>query len=95
MIYWNNEVDLNELVGQKIKDIEGLESGSGEVRVFTEEGNEYLFYHLQDCCESVYLNDYEISSNSLNSGTVLSAEVVTNTHDNKPSEYSDSWTWLL
>ena len=42
---WNKKVELSELNGKVIKEITGLEENSDEVRIFTECGNEYLFYH--------------------------------------------------
>ena len=50
---------LDILVGQTITTIEGLEKYSDEVIIRTEEGNSYVFYHSQDCCESVSLEDYD------------------------------------
>ena len=96
MSYWNNRVELTELAGEVISRIDGLEKGSEEVRVFTECGNEYLFYHDQDCCESVDLNDFEMSSDSLVGGTIISAEEIVNDDDGeKPSDWSESWRWTF
>jgi len=96
MDYWGQEVELTELVGKKIKEITGLEKESEEVRIFTEDGNEYLFYHSQDCCESVALNDFEVSANTLEGATVLSAEaVVSDDEGEKPDEWAVSWTWTF
>ena len=100
-MYWDKEVDLKTIIGKKIVDIKGLEKSSDEVRIFTEDGNEYLFYHEDDCCESVDLNDFEGDIDKLIGSVILSAEVVTNdsdedeNKDEKPSEYSESWTWTF
>lgn len=93
-MYLDNNVPLSELVGKKIKAITGLEEGSDEVRIFTDDGREYMFYHSQDCCESVRLNDLELSSKSLVGGTVISSEAVEG-EDEKPDEWSESWTWTF
>jgi len=87
--------ELDELVGKKIKEIKGLEKESEEVRIFTEDGNEYLFYHPQDCCEQVNLNDFEMSSDTLVGGTVLSAEAVERDNEGEKPEGAESYTWTF
>lgn len=94
MSYWNKEVELNVLVGKTIKNITGLEKESDEVRIFTECGQEYMFYHSQDCCESVELNDYDGEAEDLIGGLVTSAEIAGGDHDKEP-EYADSFTWTF
>ena len=96
-MYWNNRVELSELQGKTIKDITGLDQGSDAVKITTECGKEYLFYHEQDCCESVNLEDFEVSADSLVGGLIVSAEEVTShdDEDKKPYEYSESWTWTF
>lgn len=92
---WNKKVELSELNGKVISKIEGLEKWSDEVRIFTECGNEYLFYNDQDHA-SIRLEDFEISANSLNSALIISAQMVSNKGiDKKPSEYSESWIWTF
>lgn len=58
-MYYDKKVKLSELNGKTIKEINGLEKDSEEVKIVTECGQEYVFLHDQDCCENVYLNDYE------------------------------------
>lgn len=95
-MWYDKSVELSELDGKVIKKISGLEEGSDEVRIFTDDGGEYLFYHDQDCCESVDLADFEMSSGSLDGGKILAAEEVTNEDEGpKPHEYSESWTWTF
>lgn len=94
MGYWSNGVELNVLNGQTIINITGLEKESDEVRIFTKEGNEYLFYHSQDCCENVSLNDFDGDALDLIGGLIVSAEEVEG-NDESPGEYSDSYTWTF
>lgn len=95
MNYWDKEVELSALEGKTIKNITGLEKGSSEVRIFTECGQEYLFYHNQNCCESVDLNDFEGDAGDVVGGLVVSAEEVNGNQDERPDEYSESWTWTF
>jgi hypothetical protein len=92
MEYWNNSAKLSDLNGKTIKDITGLKEGSEEVRIYTEDGREYLFYHEADCCESVSLYDFDGDTNDLIGASILSAEVVTNKERDQPP-HAESWTW--
>lgn len=49
--------DLTELNDKILVKVEGMENGSDEVVFTLDNGLEYLMYHAQDCCESVYLED--------------------------------------
>ena len=93
-MYWNNDVPLETLKGKTIKKIEGLKKNSEEVNIFTDDGNAYRFYHSQDCCESVDLNDFEGHPDELLGAEILSAEEVSSDYDEKP-EYADSYTWTF
>ncbi len=95
MYYWDKGVEMSELVDKTIKEITGLEKGSDEVRIFTECGQEYLFYHSQDCCESVDLNDFDGDAGDLIGATIVSAEEVSSDEDEQPAEYSESCTWTF
>ena len=97
---WNvSDIKIDELVGKTIKSIEGLEKNSTEVLIKTECGNDYLFYHCQDCCEQVDLEDFEVGSNDMTGALIISAEEVSESGDeeshNKPSEYCESFTWTF
>jgi hypothetical protein len=95
-MYWDKEVKIEALVGKTIKEITGLEKGSVEVRIFTECGQEYLFHHDQDCCESVDLNDFDGDAGDLKGALIVSAEEVSNSDEGeKPDEYAESWTWTF
>lgn len=99
MSYWNDLVEMAVLEGQTITKVEGLEEHSEEVFIHTKEGNIYKFYHEQDCCESVYLSDFEGDSSDLIGGLIVKAEEVSESGDeeseNKPYEYCESFTWTF
>ena len=84
MDYWNKDVALSELVGKKLTEVRGLEQYSDEVWFLTEDGNKYLFYHSQDCCESVRLEDFEAGHDDFVGATVLSAEEVSSDDAKSP-----------
>lgn len=94
-------VEIETLIGKTVKSIEGLEEGSDEVHVYTTCGEHYMFFHDQDCCEDVRLNDFDGGPSDLIGGLIVSAEEVSNheneydNKENKPSEYLESWTWTF
>ena len=93
-MYWNKKVELSELSGKVIREITGLEKNSYKVRIFTECGNEYLFYHEQYCCENVNLNDFEGDASDLVGALIVSAEEISNDNQEDP-KYADSFTWTF
>lgn len=89
----NNEV-LDKMKGSTIKHIEGLREDSEEVTVYTDKGK-WFFHHVQDCCESVDLHDYELDAD-LTGALINSAEEVTSQdEDPRPRDWSESWTWTF
>jgi hypothetical protein len=88
------DVELKELEGKAIKGVKGLQKGSEQVRIFTECGKEYAFYHVQSCCESVALEDYDGDADDLIGGLVISAEIADGDHGKAP-EHCDSFTWTF
>lgn len=80
---------LNLLV---IADVHGLEKDSYLVSIKTECGKQFDFYHEQDCCECVRLEDYEVGTDNFAGAVILSAEEVSNTPDYAGDE-SGTWTF--
>ena len=52
---WRHYVSFDVLEGQTITNIENKDDA--ELIFTTAEGNQYLMYHQQDCCEDVWLDD--------------------------------------
>lgn len=90
---------FEELKGQTIKEIDGLEVGSGRVTFSMPDGKEYLMYHSQDCCESVSIDDITGDTKDLIGSEILSAEEITSENKNPEGvpvpEYQDSFTWTF
>jgi len=60
------------------------------------EGVEYLLYHQQDCCESVYVEDVVGDLQHLVGAPLYMAEESFSSDDPKVKEYQDeSWTWTF
>lgn len=85
---------IQELIGATIESIEGLEQYSDELVIRTSKGKA-RFYHAQDCCEIVSIEDFELDSD-LTGAVLLSAEEVIG--ENEIGEYDESdcsstWTF--
>lgn len=76
-----------------------VEKGSSDSLVFmTEDGKRVSFYHCQDCCESVYIEDICGDLNDLVGSPLLLAEETTSTENPegiKVPDYQDSFTWTF
>lgn len=87
--------DISDLVGKTIVDVIGLEKDSDQITFVCDDGSEYLMYHKQDCCESVYVNDVCGDVSDLIGGLVTEAREETNSEDSTGIEYPDSFTWTF
>lgn len=83
---------IEELQRVTIAKIDGLEPGSEEVTLTLTDGRIAVFWHSQDCCESVSVNDVEGDASDLIGCPLLVAEVVTADAENDVSE-SGTWTF--
>jgi hypothetical protein len=54
-MWWNNRRSIEDLLGKTLTKIEN--NDSDELFFYTTDGQEYMMYHEQDCCESVWLED--------------------------------------
>jgi|ERR1035437_2750914 hypothetical protein len=94
---------FDELIGKKFSKIE-VQRGDTEkedrIEFFLEDGNKYLMFHSQDCCEQVYIEDICGEIEDLVDSPILMAEEVSNSDDEEdcpdPDEHSDdSYTWTF
>lgn len=94
-----NEFDSKELIGKTITNIKG-EAGDESLVLELSNGEKYEFFHEQDCCENVYLEDVCGDLLDLIGSPILLAEEVTseeNPVDAKKEtiEYQESFTWTF
>lgn len=54
MWYDDDSVEIEEFLG---KTLQNVEVHDDEIYFDTEDGERYLMYHAQDCCETVYVED--------------------------------------
>lgn len=84
---------FEDLVGQTLTSVAGLEVGNDVVTFRTADGRVYQMYHSQDCCERVAIEDVSGDVSDLIGTPVLAAVESTNADD--PPENADSFTWTF
>lgn len=96
-----NYVKIEALLGKTLTNID-VQRGSFKVDdqiTFTcSTGERYEMRHIQNCCESVDIEDINGDLNDLIGSPILKAEEVTNSEENPEGvtkEYQDSFTWTF
>jgi len=83
--------DFRNLKGKTLERIEGLKKSSEEVIFVCSDGTIYKMYHMQDCCESVEIEDVSGDINDLIGSKILFAEESSNVDEF--AEESATWTF--
>lgn len=87
---WYNQIDQKEMEGKVFTRV----YDNGDDLVFENETERYIFYHSQDCCESVYIESITGDLSDLVGVPLLLSEEVSN--DEGPlSDYEESYTWTF
>ena len=96
----NNYVEFETLKGKTLKSIEGAEEQSERIEFKTTDGEIYCLLHVQDCCESVSVEDICGDVEDLIGTPITMAEEVSNYDDPPTSKYGnnynpESYTWTF
>ena len=95
-MYYDKYCDVGELKG---KVLSSVVADHDEIVFTTVDGEVYKMLHVQDCCESVYIESIVGDLEDLVGEEILRAEESTNLFDvlrNTEQEYSDeSYTWTF
>lgn len=90
----NNKDDLSVMLNKTMVYVENIYDTV--LRFVDTEGTAYEFYHYQDCCESVYIEDICGDLQDLVGNPILLAEEISNNGFSKPEvEDSESFTWTF
>lgn len=93
---WEGRCDVNEMCGKTLVAVTGMEKGSEQVTFDCADGSQYILEHIEDCCESVQVEDVTGNCDDLIGSPLTMSEEVTNADDpGKPSEWAESWTWTF
>lgn len=85
-----------EFSGKTIQEIRGCKKHSDEVTIKFTDGSCLKFYHQQDCCETVLLEDFDITPEWLIDSKIISIEerISRSEEGVKPlNDWTESYTW--
>jgi hypothetical protein len=85
--------DFTALVGETLTEVHGCEKGSERIEFVTATGRCFVMQHIQDCCESVTVEDVTGDPQALLGSPVTLAREDSNSQEN-PSE-CESCTWTF
>lgn len=85
--------NVNELSGQTMASV--VVNGVHEIVFTTTEGQRYVMYHEQDCCESVTIDDICGDLHDLEGAPILMAEEASNSDIPSEEKWNDSCTWTF
>lgn len=88
---WYNQTDIKEMEGKTFNRV----YDNGDDLVFENDTERYIFYHSQDCCESVYIESIVGDLNDLVGVPLLLSEEVSSDDEGPLHEYEDSYTWTF
>jgi len=91
--------NIKEMIGQTFTEINGAEQGSDEIVFKSENRTKWIMSHVQNCCESVLVEDICGGIQDLIESPILTAECVTSkenpSNPNICLDYQDSFTWTF
>lgn len=84
---------LRNIIGAKITDVSQGDEYDFLLTISTNKGLTLKFYHEQDCCESVWLEDGFDDLKSMIGKEILDIEYIFNQTDEPLEDVDDSYTW--
>jgi hypothetical protein len=87
-------MDISILIGKTLKSV-AINDEKDRVTIITEDGEVYVMYHSQDCCESVGVDEVSGDLNDLIGTPILAASEDTNSDTSRKEDYDDSFTWTF
>jgi len=90
-----NNLNIDQLIGKIITEIINL---NDQIQFNCMDGSGYMMYHMQDCCESVVVEDIIGDLNDLIGSPILKASEDCSNDDPEGyiyEGYRDSWTWTF
>lgn len=84
--------EVTELLGKVLRKIENT---GDEIRFYTEEGETYLMYHEQDCCETVSVEDIIGDLDDLIGSPITMSEEVIEDGEDADDNWGESGTWTF
>ena len=92
---YQNRVDIADMVGKVFTSVKNV---GGDELVFENDQERFVFFHSQDCCEHVRIEDIVGDLSDLEGVELLKAEETNNIFDvlnTSEKEFSESGTWTF
>jgi hypothetical protein len=86
---------LTDILGKTIKEISGAQKYSDIIVFLFADGARADFYHQQDCCEKVQVEEISGDIEDLIGSPLLVAEEITDIDNAEPIEEAESYTWTF
>lgn len=86
-------MSIQNLIGKTLSSIK-VNKDRDEIKFYCTDGDVYLMYHDQDCCESVTIEDIVGDINDLIDYPILMAEEA-QSNENPKEGSDDSFTWTF
>jgi hypothetical protein len=83
---------FNDLLGRTLYKVT---ADDNHLKLYLSDTNYVIFYHQQDCCEHVYIEDICGDLNDLVGSPLLEAEEVSDYEAGPLGEYEESYTWTF
>lgn len=88
---FDNYASIDEMLGKVFTKVAKREGRDGDELVFENDTERFVFFHMQDCCESVYIEDIVGDLSDLVGEPLLTSEESSNSND---VDYgSETWTF--
>jgi hypothetical protein len=87
------DTPISAMRGLVFTAVEGAQQGSEIVLFKAEDGREFRFWHSQDCCESVEVNQVDGDPNDLVGSPLVMAEEETSERGESQDGESITWTF--
>lgn len=92
-------IRIEKLIGKTLTSA-AVNGDKDRISFEASDGSEYVMYHDQDCCESVYVEDVCGDLSDLVGSPILEAEKVVSANEwpegiEKPQYTDDSYTWTF
>ena len=87
---WKASAKIADMVGKVFTSVKA----TGDTMVFENETDRYVFFHAQDCCESVGINDIVGDLSDLENEVLVTADEV---EGQSPADFEayESYTWTF
>ena len=87
---WKASAKIADMVGKVFTSVKA----TGDTMVFENETDRYVFFHAQDCCESVGINDIVGDLSDLENEVLVTADEV---EGESPADFEayESYTWTF